>query len=229
MFGGAAAALDSRRGADFMPVSCHRHASRRRIGYGPPRRGEVLHTRDTDLIEGDLLANTVGYTHHKPTAGCRQLQYGATRNPSRDEGYRERALIHATCGTVPRPEIRIPACESTEPSSGRLTDREGSRCRSLHKDITFPAERSGRCIVLRHRERSEATQGSATWINVALLDCFSPLAKTWSRIHHRRSAIGQYGTCTTAPAQPRPCVRGGGCRIGAAAARIATASRSRGG
>jgi hypothetical protein len=30
----------------------------------------------------------------------------------------------------------------------------------------------------RHRERSEATQGSATFFSVALLDCFAPLAKT---------------------------------------------------
>ncbi|SDN80417.1 hypothetical protein SAMN05216360_111142 [Methylobacterium phyllostachyos] len=30
----------------------------------------------------------------------------------------------------------------------------------------------------RHRERSEATQGSAISVNVASLDCFAPLAKT---------------------------------------------------
>jgi hypothetical protein len=30
----------------------------------------------------------------------------------------------------------------------------------------------------RHRERSEATQGGAPSLNMALLDCFAPLAKT---------------------------------------------------
>jgi hypothetical protein len=30
----------------------------------------------------------------------------------------------------------------------------------------------------RHRERSEATQGSATLVTMAPLDCFAPLART---------------------------------------------------
>jgi hypothetical protein len=66
--------------------------------------------------------------------------------------------------------------------------------------------------LLRHRERSEATQGGATPEVVALLDCFAPLARTEARQQIPRG-VGEWYRCRIAAAEKSLPGEGGKSKV----------------